>query len=187
MLAAKCKNNRGGLSYLLQFFHPFDLFLDVAALYNRLIVRKAEVKGLSQLDYPTTSIFLTFETEKAQRDVLATLSVSKSDALRNNTKALKDEKHLFRGKHVLEIIEPEEPSTIRWSNLNTEFVKSVRATCITTVLTFLAIVLSGWIIKATDDARGYVYTSIVIAVLNTVFPLVSKLVTNIEPHKSETG
>ena len=172
---------------MLQFLHPFGLFLDIAALYNRVIVRKAEVKGLSQLDYPVTSLFLTFETEKAQREVLSTLSVSKSEALRNNTKALKDKEHLFRGKHVLEIIEPEEPSTIRWSNLNTEFLKSVRAICITTVLTFFAIVLGSWIIQATNAAYDYLYTSIVIAVLNTIFPLVSKIVTNIEPHKSETG
>jgi hypothetical protein len=161
--------------------------LDIAALYNKVIVLTAEIKGLSQLDNPVTSIFITFETEKAQREILSTLCVSKSDALCNNKNALKDKKHIFRGKHVLEIIEPDEPSTIRWSNLNTEFFQSVKALCITTVLTFLTILFAAWIIKETNDAYGYIWTSLVIAGLNVVFPLVSKMVTEVEPHKSETS
>ena len=100
---------------------------------------------------------------------------------------MKDKKQLFRGEHVLQIVEPEEPSTIRWSYLNTPFIKSVKVVCITTILTFIAIALSGWIIQITDEYKGYLYTSAVISVLNLGFPQVSKWVTEIEPHRSETG
>jgi hypothetical protein len=64
-------------------------------------VLTAKVQGLAQMSYPASSIFVTFETEAAQRRVLSSLSVGAVDVARNNVKALSDPKLLFRGKHVL--------------------------------------------------------------------------------------
>jgi hypothetical protein len=63
---------------------------------------------------PASNIFLTFETEKAQREVLTALTVGTLMSHRNDSSAVSDPKYLFRGNHVLEVIEPEEPTTIRW-------------------------------------------------------------------------
>ncbi|CAB9527143.1 protease (Partial), partial [Seminavis robusta] len=83
----------------------------------------------------TTQVYLTFETESAQRRVLKQMSIGTLDARRNKTEGI-DPLYLFRGKHALEVREPDEPSTIRWQELNaTESTVLIRkiATSLATV------------------------------------------------------
>jgi hypothetical protein len=95
--------------------------------FARIVVLTAKVQGLAQQDYPASNVFITFETEDAQRRVLAALSVGSLYVRRNKISSLKDPKHLFRGKYVLDIKEPDEPNTVRWQDLNEKF--KVRVSC----------------------------------------------------------
>ena len=78
----------------------------VPELFARVTVLNAKVQGLAQQDYPATNVFITFETEKAQRAVLSTLNFGSLDVKRNNTKIVNNNKHLFRGEKVLKICVP---------------------------------------------------------------------------------
>ena len=101
----------------------------------------AKVKGLAQLSYPCTNVFLTFETEAEQRDVLEKMSVGIVQAEKNIKKAVADPKYLFRGEHVLYVSEPEEPSTIRWKDLNVSQLQRIKTIIITGAVTFAGMVV----------------------------------------------
>jgi hypothetical protein len=107
--------------------------------FSRVVALNAKVEGLAQLEYPVTNVFVTFETEKDQRKVLSCLSVGSVHADRNDIKALADPKFLFRGKHVLKVSESEEPTTIRWQDLNAGAWQRLKERFLTTVATILAV------------------------------------------------
>jgi hypothetical protein len=152
--------------------------------FSRIVALNAKVEGLAQLDYPVTNVFLTFETEKDQRQVLSSLSVGSFKANRNDVKAVKDPKHLFRGKYVLNVSEPDEPNTVRWQDLNAGAWQKTKETTFTTFCTLVAIVLVAVLVNIANDAStvGAAYT---IAVFNTVFPMFAKALCNFESHPSE--
>lgn len=78
----------------------------IPELFARITVLNAKVQGLAQQDYPATNVFVTFETEKAQRAVLSTLNFGSLDVKHNNTKLVQNPRHLFREEKVLKVTEP---------------------------------------------------------------------------------
>jgi len=78
----------------------------VPELFGRVAVLNAKVQGLAQQDYPATNVFVTFETEQAQRAVLEALNLGSLDVRRNKTAKVANPKHLFRGEKVLQVAEP---------------------------------------------------------------------------------
>ena len=114
-LAAEIRANASGMYFIRSIFQPFGLFLDIPALYDKIIVLTARVRGLAQRQYPASKVFVTFETEDDQRNVLSQLSHGEIRALRQN---VHPKEYLFRGTHVLSVDEPAEPSAIRWQNLD---------------------------------------------------------------------
>ncbi|KAL3925047.1 MAG: hypothetical protein SGILL_000669, partial [Bacillariaceae sp.] len=136
--------------------------------FSRIVALNAKVEGLAQLEYPVTKIFLTFETEKAQRHVLASLSVGSAKANRNDTKAVQDPRHLFRGEYVLNVREANEPSTVRWQDLNAGSWQRFKERFFTTFCTLVSIVVVAVVVNLANDAStiGAAFT---IAIFNTVF------------------
>lgn len=80
-----------------------------------------ECRQLMEKRFDVSEVFVTFETESAQRRVLRLLTVGKMHVASNNTRALIFE-YLFRGNLVLDIIESVEPSAIRWQDLDETFL-----------------------------------------------------------------
>lgn len=99
------------------------------------------MKGLAQITRPCTNVFLTFETEAGQRDVLEKMSIGIVQAEKNIKTAVADPKYLFRGEHVLYVSEPEEPSTIRWQDLNVTTLQRIKSIIITVLVTFAGIIV----------------------------------------------
>ena len=137
-------------------------------------------------DHPASTVFVTFETEAGQREVLKALSVGSYAVRRNDRSSLSNPKHLFRGRRVLEVIEPEEPSAIRWEEVDTtprEMLRGILLTsflCVVLVaITFLLIVLS----YRSFPAAGPIVTT----VFTTVFPEFAKALMVFERHQSETS
>ena len=176
----------------------------------------AKVKGLAQLFYPCTDVFLTFETEAEQRDVLEKMSVGIVQAEKNIKTAVADPKYLFRGQHVLYVSEPEEPSTIRWQNLNVSQLQRIKSVFITGAVTFLGMIVVFIAVSAgkkteadfaqfemiicrsdlmllhqpfyiAADRVSLVAGAYTITAFNTAFPLLAKALTNSEPHPSESA
>ena len=99
----------------------------------------AKVKGLAQLDYHVTNVFVTFETEQDQRRVLSELSVGFWQSQTNDRKAVPKE-YLFDGERVLHVSEPDEPSAIRWEDLNVAYLQVVKLMVFSHMLTLILIV-----------------------------------------------
>lgn len=143
--------------------HPLGIALDMAALHNKLIVLSSEIRGLSQLDYDVTKVFITFETERAQREILSKMSVGTLDVFRQKSNRFseeEDQKYLFGDdKIVLDVYEPEEPSSIRWEDLNSSIFSRLKYLCITTYFSWLIIVGVAYVI-ADLRARSTTYAAI---------------------------
>jgi hypothetical protein len=108
LLAAKAaQKDRGYFRRLWRLFVP-----GLPQLLSRLVSLNTSIKGLAQLSYPCTKVFVTFERESHQREVLKKLSVGAWHIQKNNTKVLDDERYLFEGK-VLKAVESVEPNSVR--------------------------------------------------------------------------
>ena len=139
--AAKMRRERTAVQRILA-----TVVKGLPELFDRLVSLKGRVEGLAQLEYPVTNVFITFETEEDQRRVLSNLSVGYKTAKKNDKSALKDPKFLFRGEHVLDVVEPEEPSTIRWQDLNSSIAQRTKEKAYTLVYTLALLALAFYII-----------------------------------------
>ena len=180
-IAAKQERERRVWGRLLAKFVP-----GIPELFARIVVLTAKVQGLAQQDYPASNIFVTFETEAAQRRVLSALSVGSLDVARNRTQVLKDPKYLFRGEYVLSVNEPDEPNTIRWQDLNEKFKDRLKQQGLTTLCTCAAIVLIAFIVYLCNRA-SVAGAAFAIAIFNSIFPMFAKFLTEFEAHSAEGG
>mmetsp|Transcript_606 Transcript_606/g.975 ORF Transcript_606/g.975 Transcript_606/m.975 type:complete len:793 (-) Transcript_606:298-2676(-) len=134
--------------------------------------------------YGTTSIFVTFETESAQRNVLRALSVGHKDILQNNVLALNDPNHAFRGKYVLSVAEAPEPSTIRWQDQDATLMMKLNQRILTSLIT-IVIVWGGFISVRAAFLKSDTLAAFLIAILNILGPHLFKLVNKLEAHPDE--
>ena len=75
------------------------------------------LSDLAEREYEVSEVFVIFETEESQQECLKQMAVLGIDAFRNNTSALPNNL-VFRGKHLLWVMEPPEPSSVRWMDLD---------------------------------------------------------------------
>lgn len=147
--AAEIKRDRGWFGRLKSTF-----LAGIPELYDRLVALKGRVEGLAQLEYPVTNVFVTFETEEDQRKVLEELCVGYKNGQNNNSDALSDKKYMFRGEFVLDAVEPEEPSTIRWQDLNASMTQRLKQQIHTLVWTLLSLAVVFAVIYFIDLKLG---------------------------------
>lgn len=178
-ISAKIEHDRKFFGHFLAKFVS-----GIPELFGKIVVINAKVQGLAQQDYPVTKVFVTFETEAAQRRVLTALSYGHRDTSKNRISAAKDPKHLFRGKHLLAVTEADEPNTVRWQDLNEKFIDKLRQQAFTTLATICAILAIAFIIRITND-RSVVFAAFAISIFNSVFPMFAKFLTDLEAHGSE--
>eukprot|EP00804_Cyclotella_cryptica_P013285 CCRYP_018642-RA/>CCRYP_018642-RA protein AED:0.04 eAED:0.04 QI:382/1/1/1/1/1/4/1250/711 len=178
-VAAEEEKERNFLSRLVAIVVP-----GLPEHFARVVALNAKVGGLAQLEYPVTNVFVTFETEKDQRNVLSSLSIGSASASRNDISVISDPKYLFRGKYVLKLKEPDEPSTVRWQDLNAGQWQKVKERLFTFLCTVAAIVLVAVLVGLANEAStiGAAFT---IALFNILFPTMAKMLTDIESHPSE--
>jgi len=185
-IAAEVENKNKFFTRLINEFilYPCGVY-DLTGLHQRIAVLNEKIRGLVQLTYPVTNVFITFETEKAQRDCLTSLSIGKYYSSTNKIPSNLKNQHLFRNSNVLEVEEGEEPSSMRWQSLNMTFVGRLKILGFTLVITFGAICMLAFMVKLLHD-KSAVYSAIAISVFNAIFPIFSWMMTNCEPHKSES-
>jgi uncharacterized membrane protein YqjE len=158
-----------------------DLYVKLKVTNTQLKQELKETKAL-----PTTNVFVTFETEKGQREVLQALTVGIIAAHNNDTTSLSDPKWLFRGSRVLEVVEPGEPSTIRWQELNATKTRTVMSLLATSLATFFLIVIGYVIISVVYPTEPFA-ASLITTVFTIVFPMVAKMLMDKEYHRSESA
>ncbi|CAB9498796.1 protease [Seminavis robusta] len=146
----------------------------------RLAVLTAKVQGLAQQEYPVTKVFITFETESSQQEVLHCLTVSKSQAARNKLTAVAPN-HVFRGNHLLYVNLPEEPDSIRWEYLNATKGNLLKQQLLTFLATVGALFFVASLVQVVHQTNA-IFTAYTIAFMNVVFPAFAKLLTRFEAH-----
>lgn len=151
--------------------------------FGRMAELEAKIKGWAQLDYPCSSVFVTFETEAEQRRVLSGLALG-SYHVKRQTQSKLDAKYLFRGTLVLSIKEPDEPSTIRWADLNVKTMDKLKPLATTTISSLIAIFLIALLVNLIHETSP-AWAAIAIAVFNSLFPMIAKMLTSLERHSSE--
>ena len=154
--------------------HPFGLMRDVAYHYNEIVRLTSKIRGLSQIKYNASKVYVTFETEAAQRNALSILSRGVLDITRNNTNSML-KKHLFRGNRVLSVSEPEEPSTVRWEDLSTKLRVRIRGIVITTLFSLGLIVVTAILVFIIKERRGMDTAAFVISIANAIFPFFARV------------
>jgi len=78
-------------------------------------MEQGTIKELAAQEQNVSNVFVTFETEQGQRRALRALSVRRLDLWKDHSNI--SESFLFRGKHLLAVREPPEPSSVRWQDL----------------------------------------------------------------------
>lgn len=152
-------------------------------LFGKFQKAQAKCEKLLQQQYDATDIFVTFETEKAQRNALMALTVAKMSVAANDVNALPPELR-FRGDLVLDVTEADEPSVIRWEDLNEtipiRIMERVASNAITAGLIYL-----GFIAVQYAFQFDVSLAAVVIASLNIAVPNIFKLVNKLESHAGE--
>lgn len=178
--AAKVEHRRGFIGNFQSRIAP-----GIPELVGRLTVLNQKIQGLAQQSYRATRVFCTFETEKMQRDVLTKMKVGPMTAYMNRVHAI-NPNLLFRGEFVLDVREAEEPSTIRWMDLDERWSTKIKQISVTTLVSAMIIVAVA-VIVALCRSQGAAYAALAISIANAVFPMIAKMLTNAEAHSSETG
>ena len=150
-------------------------------IYGKLAVLTSICQGLAQQEYPVTNVFLTFETERGQQDVLRTLTVSRYQVARNKQTAVPHPRFLFRGNHLLSVKEPEEPDAIIWEHLNATFAELFKQQIYTALATLVALFCVILLVQIVNNWNP-VATAYTIAITNVLFPLTAKSLTRFEAH-----
>ena len=163
-------------------FYPLGIH-DISKLEDIINELETDIRELVQKEFPVTNVFVMFETETAQRACLHTLTVGKIHSSLNNTQVFSNPNYLFRKKYVLQIAEADEPSTIRWQNLNITLCGWLKVLSFTIFVTLTAIVILALVVKSLHD-RSSLYSAYAIALLNIAFPQYCIAITDLEPHKN---
>ncbi|CAJ1970212.1 unnamed protein product [Cylindrotheca closterium] len=181
LIAAQEARNRGKyLDAIKAWFIP-----GLPELISSLVGLNTRIKGLAQLDYPCTSVFISFERENQKRLVLSKLSVGKRYIKRNDPSALEHPKLMFEGT-VLNVDQATEPNSIRWEDLNFRVAEKLKQTTITASITIGAILVGSFAVTFAERASPGVGAAFTISVLNLSFPQLAKYITDFEGHRNES-
>lgn len=80
-------------------------------LYDKIGAIDAEIEATADQVYPASSVFITFETEEMQRRVLEEMTYP------TLCQGVVDSRFKWEGM-LLNVTEPDEPSSIRWDDLD---------------------------------------------------------------------
>ena len=163
---------------------PFNILLHLQEIYDKLEENDVTIKELQQQEYDVTDVIITFETEEGQRLALETLTTGELD-VRLQRRGSRGEPSLFRGKHVLDVVEPAEPSAMRYLDLDTNVAERIIQQMITFSITIGLVVLGGFVVHHTRQGGGPFWAGILTTTLNMLIPNVVKLLMLIEKHASE--
>ena len=201
-IAAAKERERSGLQSIMAMLAP-----GIPEIFSRMAVLTAKIQGLAQQDYPVTNVFITFETEKDQRNVLQKLSVGQAAVDINRQSSVRDLKYLFRGFRVLSVHEPEEPDSIRCTSisqgflfvllapndfirilfagedLNVTLFDRMKQQFFTAIATVVALVVVAIVVFLVDN-QSPALTAYTIAVANAIFPVFAKGLSYSEDHPS---
>jgi len=165
-------------------FKLFGMMLNAEELYEQIKKMTEKAKELQEKEYHATKVFVTFETENCQRAALSALNCGQVDLRANRLGAISPACH-FRGELLLDVIEPAEPSAIRYMELSTGVVSRMLRRSITITITCGLIAFASWSIFRVREASGPFYSGNLTTIFNSSMPSVLKLLLMLEKHPDE--
>eukprot|EP00978_Attheya_sp_CCMP212_P000391 scaffold788_cov56-Attheya_sp.AAC.4 len=156
---------------------------DAKGIHTKISILDAKIEEMSKQQYNVSHVFVTFETEEAQRKALKALSVKRLDVWKKSSRSLA-ERLLFRGNILLDVAEPVEPSSVRWNDLDELPTTRTIQLIVTTFLTLLFIAGGAFSITYAFEYSAAV-GAIVIKVCNAITPQVCIFINSFESHVSE--
>ena len=84
------------------------------SLVDKIHETEKRIVNLAKKRYPVSAVFITFNKEETKRRVLKEFSTSDLAIMQQKISSIPS-RYLFRGKHVLKLIHPVEPSSFLWS------------------------------------------------------------------------
>lgn len=146
----------------------------VPEIVKRIETLEDEIRELASKEVNTKMVFVTFETEAAQRKVL---SIMKS-------KQGLTKKYCFRGE-FLDVAEPPEPSSVRWKNLDDNLNKVFESMILPNLACIALIVGAAYLVRHMTDTYGSGPAAITISLLNLSIPRIAQFLTEREIHANE--
>eukprot|EP00934_Nitzschia_sp_Nitz4_P005843 Nitzschia sp. Nitz4//scaffold174_size87051//55495//58659//NITZ4_005116-RA/size87051-processed-gene-0.26-mRNA-1//1//CDS//3329538893//5833//frame0 len=153
-------------------------------LVERLEALDGQIKHLQSKQYHASKIFVTFETEVAQRLALESLSVGKIHVWLNNTRCLPSD-HVFRAEKVLHVKEPCESDAVRWLDLSAGSLQAGIGRLMTLSITLCILVLVGIGISKARSSVGPSLSGPLTSISNMLIPHILKGLMKLECHPSE--
>ena len=168
---------------VIPIFNIFDMMVPPETLVDRVFWLTDQIKELQTERYNVCKVFVTFETEEGQRAALSALAIGRLDAMMGN-KAACAPSALFRGK-ILLVDEPAEPSAVRWLDLSASNRRKNIMRGMNLCVTALMVAFAGFVVNKTRYSKFSGFAAPLISILNTIIPLVVKILMIFEPHGTE--
>ena len=165
---------------------PSSLERQRPKLYKKLVELEKECQHLIKNKmFPPSAVFVTFDKEADQRRCLQKLQVGQYHVINNTLEVLEEKSHCFRGNLVLDVMEPTEPSAVRWQDLDEPMALKVFQRIVSTILSFAVIAAGFWIVSQAYMHNDINTAALEITVLNIVMPHVFKAINSLESHQYE--
>ncbi|CAM9375034.1 unnamed protein product, partial [Chrysoparadoxa australica] len=162
---------------------PLGLFQTVEYLEADLAATNSRIVGLSKRDFRPSRVYITFNLEQAQVDMLAATETGLLEEVFNLGK---NKDSIMEGK-TLHVTEAEEPSEVIWANLHFGATTRVIRLALSLCLSVLVLYVSFAIVSALGESNIGFLSAIFISVVNGLLPFIMKQITwNLEIHKSST-
>jgi len=172
----------------LQWWEKAMGYYNGPSLCKQIVKQTDIIREACDRKYGACEVFVTFENQASQIAALEALSVSRIAVWKNDGSALGERQKdlLFREKHVLRVIEPPEPSSVRWLDLDEGFLKCNRQMLHTSLITLAILILGCILIVRIRRTHGAAAAAFLITTLNTFVPYIIWYLTDYyESHRSE--
>ena len=132
-----------------------------------------------------SKIFITFETEYAQRKCLEALTRGLIPAAMDSGKDKMAPEHVFKSENVLAVKEAPEPSEVFWEDVDVTFKIRMKQQTITFFIVFMLVLASTLVCKGLAASMGAGGAALWITITNIIMPMVlRKICTEFEDHVS---
>eukprot|EP00547_Thalassionema_nitzschioides_P011631 CAMPEP_0194259932 /NCGR_PEP_ID=MMETSP0158-20130606/44770_1 /TAXON_ID=33649 /ORGANISM="Thalassionema nitzschioides, Strain L26-B" /LENGTH=921 /DNA_ID=CAMNT_0038999929 /DNA_START=126 /DNA_END=2891 /DNA_ORIENTATION=- len=159
--------------------NKFICFSNPKNIYDKVKKIDREIEACVGQDFPVSSVYITLETEEMQRKVLSEMIYPTFNP------GIIDRKFTFKG-NALKIDEPDEPSAVRWLDLEeSNKVRIIQRIC-TYSATFAILLVNGVIITMAREVN-VTMSALTIIAFNILSPPLVKFITKFESHVNETS
>ena len=165
----------------LSFLQRIGFAPTIKSCFKKLHQLNVDIQHLCTQEYEPWRVYVTYNTEEAQRNCLAKTNVGKFSVFMNK---VDNEEVLLYGK-TLEIGEAPEPDDIIYENSHYRFLRRLSSWVISYVCCGGVLLASFFIIESLSG-NGDILVAIFIAIVNAMLPAVLKLMTQlVEIHTTE--